>query len=123
MDLLTAILITVIILANSAGDVLITRGMKRVGEISTLNPGELLRIAGRVLINGDFLFGLFFLAVGFFSFLAVLAWAEMSLVVPATSMVYVFSILGAKFVLKEEVGFLRWAGTFLVCAGVALICM
>jgi len=31
MDLLTAALITVIVIANSAGDVLITRGMKRVG--------------------------------------------------------------------------------------------
>lgn len=123
MDLLTAALITVIVIANSAGDVLITRGMKRVGEISTLNPRELLRIAWRVIVNGDFLFGIFFLTVGFFSFLAVLAWADMSLVFPATSMVYVFSIFGAKFVLKEEVGFKRWAGTFLVCAGVALICL
>ncbi len=32
----TAILIAVIVLADSAGDVLLTRGMKQVGEISTL---------------------------------------------------------------------------------------
>ncbi|NLI80501.1 MAG: EamA family transporter [Deltaproteobacteria bacterium] len=123
MDFLTVLMITVIVFANSAGDVLITRGMKRVGEISTLHPREILIVAGKVLLNRDFHLGIFFLAIGFFSFLAVLAWADMSLVVPATSIVYVFSILGAKFVLREEVTPLRWAGTVLVCAGVALICL
>ncbi len=102
---------------------MITRGMKRVGEISTLNPRELLTVTKTVIFNRDFHLGIFFLAVGFFSFLAVLAWADMSLVVPATSIVYVFSILGAKFVLREEVTLLRWAGTLFVCAGVFLICL
>lgn len=123
MDILTALMITVIVIANSAGDVLITRGMKRVGEISTLNPRELLTVTKTVIFNRDFHLGIFFLAIGFFSFLAVLAWADMSLVVPATSIVYVFSILGAKFVLREEVTLLRWAGTLFVCAGVFLICL
>jgi drug/metabolite transporter (DMT)-like permease len=123
MDLLTALMITVIVLSNAAGDVVITRGMKEVGEISTLDPRELVSIAGRVAVNRHFLLGVFFLAIGFFSLLAVLAWADMSLVVPATSVVYVFSILGAKFVLKEHVSCLRWVGTLFVCAGVALICL
>jgi transporter family protein len=117
----TVILIAVIVLADAAGDVLITRGMKQVGEVSTINPRVLLSIAHKVLMNKSFLSGILFFAVTFFSFLTVLSWADLSLVFPATSLVYVVSTLGAKFILKETVTFQRWAGILLVCLGVALV--
>lgn len=116
----TAVMIAIIVLADSAGDVLITKGMKQVGEISTIKPKELLSIGRRVLSNRNFLSGIFFMAVTFFSFLTVLSWADLSLVFPATSLVYVISALGAKFILKETVSLQRWAGILLVCFGVAL---
>jgi transporter family protein len=116
----TAVMIALIVFADSAGDVLITKGMKEVGEISTIKPKELLSIARRVLSNRNFLSGIFFMAVTFFSFLTVLSWADLSLVFPATSLVYVVSTFGAKFILKEAVSLQRWAGILLVCLGVAL---
>jgi drug/metabolite transporter (DMT)-like permease len=117
----TAVLIAMIVLADSAGDVLLTMGMKQVGEISTIHPRALLNIGRKVITNRNFLFGLFFLAVTFFSFLIVLSWADLSLVFPAKSLVYVASTLGAKFILGETVSFQRWAGISLVCLGVFLI--
>jgi drug/metabolite transporter (DMT)-like permease len=116
----TAILIAVIVLADAAGDVLLTRGMKQVGEVSTASPRVLLSMARQALTNRSFISGILFFAVTFFSFLTILSWADLSLVFPATSLVYVVSTLGAKFVLKETVSFQRWAGIFLVCLGVAL---
>jgi transporter family protein len=116
----TAVVIAMIVLADSAGDVLITKGMKQVGEISTIKPKELLSIVRRILSNRNFLSGIFFMAVTFFSFLTVLSWADLSLVFPATSLVYVISALGAKFILKETVSLQRWTGILLVCLGVAL---
>lgn len=121
--MVTALMITIIVLSNAAGDVLISRGMKSIGEVSTLSPRKLLTIGLQVITNKDFLLGVFSLAVSFFSFLAVLTWADMSFVVPATSVYYVVSILGAKFILGEQISRLRWAGTVLVCVGVALICL
>ncbi|MCE5245109.1 MAG: EamA family transporter [Syntrophobacteraceae bacterium] len=121
--MITALMVVVIVLSNAAGDVLITRGMKQVGEVATLRPMELLRIAGHVLVNRNFLLGVLSLTVSFFSFLAILTWADLSFVVPATSIVYVVSILGARFFLKEQINGLRWTGTILVCLGVALVCM
>jgi len=121
--MMTVFMIVLIVLSNAAGDVYITKGMKQVGEVSTLNPRELLAIAKRVATNGNMLLGIFCLAVSFFSFLTILTWADMSFVAPATSSVYVVAILGAKFVLMERIDTLRWAGTFLICVGVALICM
>jgi len=117
----SAILIAVIVFADSAGDVFLTKGMKQVDEITTLNPGILLTMAKRVVTNENFLCAIFFFAITFFSFLTVLSWADLSLVFPATSLVYVISTLGAKFILKETVTFQRWAGILLVCLGVALV--
>jgi drug/metabolite transporter (DMT)-like permease len=116
----TVILIAVIVLADSAGDVLLTRGMKQVGEISTLRWRELLAIARKVLSNRSFLSAIFFISVTFVSFLTVLSWADLSLVFPATSLIYVVSTLGARFILGETVTLERWAGILLVCFGVAL---
>ncbi len=116
----TAIMIAIIVLTDTAHDVLLTRGMKQVGGISTIKPKELLSIAGRVARNGSFLSGFFFTVIYFFSFLAVLSWADLSLVFPATALVYVTGTLGARFVLRETVTLQRWTGTFLVCLGVAL---
>ena len=119
--MMTLLMILSIVLSSSAGEVFITRGMKQVGEISTLRLRTLLAIATKIFINKNFLAGVFFMAVSFFSFLAVLSWAEMSFIVPATSLGYVVSTIGAKFILQERVNPLRWAGTLLVCVGAALV--
>jgi len=116
----TAILIAMIVLADSAGDVFLTKGMRQVGKISALNPRAILTIGGRVISNRSFLSGIFFMAITFVSFLIVLSWADLSLVFPAKSLVYVLSTLGAKFFLDETVTFQRWTGIVLVCLGVAL---
>ncbi len=116
----TVIVIAVIVLADAAGDVLITKGMKQVGEVTTFNLRALLSMARRVVHNRSFLSGIFFMAVTFFSFLTVLSWADLSFVFPATALVYVAGTLGAKFILRETVTLQRWAGILLVSLGVAL---
>ncbi len=121
--MITALMVLIVVFSNAAGDVLLTRGMKNIGDISAVSPLDWLRVAGRIASNTDFLAGVFFLAVSFFSFLAVLSWADLSFVIPATSIFYVVAILGAKFVLKEEINRMRWAGALLVCLGVAMVCI
>jgi drug/metabolite transporter (DMT)-like permease len=118
---ITALLIALVVLGGSIGDVFITRGMKQIGEISTIRPLELVRVAGRALSNPSFLAGLLFMAVSYFSFLAALARADLSLVLPATSISFVVTTIGAKLFLKEHISVSRWAGILLVCLGVALI--
>jgi drug/metabolite transporter (DMT)-like permease len=119
--MMTALMISIVVLGGSAGDVFITKGMKQIGEISTLHLGKLASIASRVVTNRNFLIGIFFMACSFFAFLAVLSWADLSFVLPATSLSFVITTVGAKLVLKEEISRMRLAGTLLVCLGVALI--
>jgi ceramide glucosyltransferase len=121
--MLTALMVLMVVLSNSAGDVLLTRGMKQTGDVSAVKrrkiPATIRRIAG----NPNVLLGVACLAVSFFSFLTVLSWANLSFVVPATAIVYGVTVLGARFFLKEQIDPVRWAGTLLVCLGVALVCL
>jgi bacterial/archaeal transporter family protein len=117
----TAFMILIIVLSTSAGEVLIAKGLKQVGEISTLNPGLLVRLGWRIMMNSNVLQGVLSMAVSFLAFLTVLSWENLSYTVPATSLSYVMSTLGAKFVLKERINRYRWVGTVLVGFGILLI--
>src|SRR4051794_22848701 len=107
----TAVAILIIVLSTSGGDVLITKGLKHEREISAPSIRGLVLLGRKVLTNKYFLAGLFLMAVSFFSFLAVLSWADLSFTVPATSLSYAFTTIGAKFILKEKISRLRWTGT------------
>jgi drug/metabolite transporter (DMT)-like permease len=117
----TALALSIVILAGSLGDVCIAKGMKRVGAISTLRLRALAVIGTSMVRNAAFLLGLLCMAISFGAFLAVLAGADLSFIVPATSLSFVVSTLGAKWLLKERINRLRWIGTLLVCVGVALL--
>ncbi|HYA43834.1 MAG TPA: bacteriohopanetetrol glucosamine biosynthesis glycosyltransferase HpnI [Syntrophobacteraceae bacterium] len=121
--MLTAFMVLMVVFSNAAGDVFLTRGMKQVGDVSVLGTIQLFQTIKRIVSNLNFVLGVACLAVSFFSFLTVLSWANLSFVVPATAIVYVVTVLGAKFFLGEQIDSMRWAGTFLVCLGVALICL
>ena len=114
----SALMIAIIVLSASAGDLLMTRTMKQSGEVER---GRIWTVAKRVLTNKNFALSLILMAIAFFSFLAILSWENVSFIIPATSLEYVISTLGARFVLKERITPLRWMGTLLVCVGVAMI--
>ena len=121
--MLTAFMVLMIVFSNATGDVFLTKGMKQVGDVSAIGAIQLFQTIKRIAGNLNFVLGVVCLAVSFFSFLTVLSWANLSFVVPATAIVYVVTVLGAKFFLKEQIDGMRWAGTLLVCFGVALVCM
>jgi drug/metabolite transporter (DMT)-like permease len=61
------------------------------------------------------------MAVSFFAYLGLLTIAELSFAVPVTAVTYVLETILAKYILKEHVNRLRWAGASLVICGVALV--
>ena len=115
------VLVGIIALCNTLGDVLNTAGMKRQGEVEDLRPQSLLRMVGRILRNPLVLGGLLSLAVSLFALLSLLSIATVSFAVPATALSYLLETLLAKYVLKEDVRGRRWAAAILVAAGVALL--
>jgi drug/metabolite transporter (DMT)-like permease len=117
----TWLAVLILSLADTSGNIFLTRGMKQVGEVSTLRLAELLRIGRRAVSNPALLFGIFSMAIAFFCLLALLSWDNLSFVLPATALGPAFSVLGAKYMLKEQVSPARWFGTIFICLGVALI--
>jgi drug/metabolite transporter (DMT)-like permease len=53
--------------------------------------------------------------------MGLLTITDLSFAVPATAVTYVLETVLAKYVLKEHVNGLRWAGASLVICGVALV--
>jgi len=117
----TALMVTIIVFGTAASDVLIARGVRQVKRLSVFKLSEITVIARRILSNVSLLSGVLMAAASFFAFLIVLSWADLSLVLPATSLSYVIATVGSKIILRERINRLRWTGTFFVCAGVALI--
>ncbi|HET7208757.1 MAG TPA: EamA family transporter [Terriglobales bacterium] len=115
------ILVGIIALCNTVGDVLNTAGMKRQGEVEDLSSRSLFRMIGRIFRNPLVLGGLGALAVSFFALLSLLSISNVSFAVPATAISYLLETLLAKYVLKEDVRWRRWAAAFLVAGGVALL--
>jgi drug/metabolite transporter (DMT)-like permease len=114
-------LVGIIVLCNTFGDVLNTMGMKRHGEVDDLRPRHLLHLAWRILRNHYVLGGLACLALSFFALLALLSISNVSFAVPATAIGYLLETLLAKYILKEDIHWRRWAGASLVAFGVLLI--
>lgn len=115
------ILVGIVVLCNTFGDVLNTAGMKRYGEVDDLKPRTLLRMAVSILRNPLVLGGLGCLAVSFFALLGLLSISNVSFAVPATAIGYLLETLLAKYILKEDVHWRRWAGATLVACGVLML--
>jgi multidrug transporter EmrE-like cation transporter len=116
-----ALMLVVLVLGSTAGEIAITHGMKATGEPARLRPKAVLQFLGRALGNGWFWAGVPLMALSFYSLLLLLSWEPISFVIPASAMSYAVGTFGAKYILGEEVSVARWAGVVLVCAGVALV--
>jgi drug/metabolite transporter (DMT)-like permease len=115
--------ILMIVIASVAGDVLISRAMKHIGDLGELRQQNgLLHVVRRVLASGSFLLGLACMACAFFSLLFALSWADVSLVGPASaSLTFIANAFAARIFLREHVDRRRWTAALLVAAGVALV--
>ena len=116
-----ALFIAIDVLAGTSGELAMTRAMKNIGEVHHFTPRAILAVMGRAFRQGWMWIGFALMALSFLALLALLSWADVSFVVPATALSYVVGALGARFFLGERVSGLRWLGVLLVCAGVALV--
>ena len=115
--------ILVVVLSSSAGDVLLSRAMKKIGDLGALRRRRGLKFVGLlVLRNRYFLLGVVCMAISFYSLLFGLSWNDVSLIGPAAaSLTFVANAFAAKIFLHEHVDRRRWAAALLVAAGVVLM--
>jgi drug/metabolite transporter (DMT)-like permease len=101
----------------SAGDSMLSRGMKDIGHISISRLQDLILALRNPWIVG----GIVLLLAFFAAYMTALSWADLTYVLPATSLGYVLLALIAKFVLHEQVTLLRWLGIGLIAIGVSFV--
>jgi len=117
----TFIVLFIAICAQTLGDVSLTKGMKSIGEVSTLNPVELFNIGQQVFTNPLIWLGVLLLGLFFGLYLAALSWADLSFVLPVTSFGYAMNAFMAWRFIGEHVSITRWIGTIIICVGVATV--
>jgi drug/metabolite transporter (DMT)-like permease len=117
MTLRKYLVLGVVTLASAFGDISLAIGMKRLGPVSLSHPGALLSALRTPWVLG----GILLLLVFFASYLTALSWADLTFVLPATSLAYVAVALLSKFWLHEQISPARWLGVALITAGVGFV--
>lgn len=112
-------LILLIVFSSSTGDVLCAKGMSQGGELE-ISLSKIGTIFCYIVTRRLVILGWFCYAVAFFSMLALLSIAPLSIAVPATALSFVLDTIGARFLLHEHVPWKRWLGVLCVTAGVIL---
>jgi drug/metabolite transporter (DMT)-like permease len=91
--------------------------MKQAGRISPHHPLSLIL----AVVNPWVAVGILLLLAFFASYMNALSWADLTYVLPATSLGYVLLALVARFALHEQVSPLRWLGIALISGGVGFV--
>ena len=99
------------------GDTLLAIGMKRLGPVSLAHPSPLVHAVATPYVALGIT-----LLIGFFaSYLTALSWADLTYVLPTTSIGNVVIALLSRFWLHEQISASRWVGILLITIGVGFV--
>jgi len=111
------LVLAVVTLASALGDTALAVGMKRLGPVPVSHPAALLA----ALRTPWVLAGIVLLLIWIGCYMTALSWADLTFVLPATSLAYVAVALLSRFWLHEQISPLRWLGIALITAGVGFV--
>ncbi len=111
------LILAIVALTGAFGDTFLDIGMKRVGPVPVSHLSLLI-----AALRTPWILGGIGLLLGFFaSYLTALSWADLTFVLPATSLGYAVVALLSRFWLHEQVSPARWIGVLLITAGVGFV--
>jgi uncharacterized membrane protein len=103
----------VVVASNVCGNYFLKSGMP--AELAT--PLDYITVLFRPTVT----LGVLLLILWLASRMALLSWADLSYVLPVTSIGYVLVAIAGKVLLHEQISAKRWAGIALIMMGVALV--
>ena len=112
-----------VVLFSTLGNVLMSRGMKDVGQV-TLQRWTTIFSA---LLNPWVAIGTILLICFLTTYMAALSWADLTYVLPATSVSYILVALLGQFFMPvlgsaaEKIDLTRWAGIVLITIGLGFV--
>ncbi len=113
--------ILLMVMGDSAGDIFMAKGMKKIGKVGLAPVPQMLKLLGRIITSPLILTGIVCYAISFSTFLSLLSWADISLIRPVTAIGYMVSLLGAKYFLQEKITPGRLLGVIVITIGVGVI--
>jgi len=114
----TRLFAAIVILSNAFGNFSLKWGMDRQAVL-TLSPLDYIR----AILSPWVMLGISLLVLWLLTRMALLSWADLSYVLPITSLGYVANALMGRFFLSEQITPQRWAGTLLIVGGTVLVGM
>lgn len=103
------------------GNVLLGKGMKRVGEVSVGSPAQILHTLITIFSTTAIWMGIASLLTFLLTWMLVLSWADYTFVQPSTSISYGMVALLSHFLLREVISPVRWLGVLIICLGVLIV--
>lgn len=119
LKLILLILIHDTILAS--GQTFIKQAMNTLGDVDMRSFKGILYFIKFCVTRTKIWAGFSLNTVSFMFWLVILSIADLSLAYPLDSLHYIVAAFLAKFTLKENIGWLRWAGILLVVLGVSVV--
>jgi uncharacterized membrane protein len=106
---------------ESAGVILLKKGMTHIGDMNGYTAAEILRVAKAGVTSPQILLGVFFEALFFGCLLILMSKSDISFLWPLTALSFVFATFAAIWFLGEQVSAARWLGVVLIMIGAAFI--
>lgn len=117
LDLKTKLLTLLVVLADVSGNFTMSWGLKHQSGLFGVSPLVYLRL----IFNPWVVLGTTLLLVWLLSRMILLGWADLSYVLPITSLSYVCNELTGHYLLGEQIAWPRWTGTLMITAGAAVV--
>jgi len=131
----TVIIMVIAVTAVTIGDLFMSQAMRELGplELVTLGPWwagelkvsslllEIYELGWLIFTQGKVWVAIIFMLTFLVLWMVALSWSDLTFVMPLTALTYVFNAILVGPFLGEEVTPLRWFGTLLIAAGVALV--
>lgn len=117
----TSALAILSVVIATAGQLFLRAGMSRVGYIGRAELSRPMNLLLTVAKTPQVVAGLGFFVLSAASWLLVLSRVPLSFAYPFVGLTYILTTLFSKFVLKEQIPLLRWAGIFLIVAGIVTV--
>jgi uncharacterized membrane protein len=117
IDLKTKLLTAFVVITNVLGNFSMSWGMKHQAADLGLSPLAYIRL----IFTPWVLLGTALLILWLLSRMTLLGWADLSYVLPMTSIGYVMSAVLGKLFFGEQVTWQRWLGTVFIVAGIIFV--
>ena len=109
------------LLCESAGVVLLKKGIMQIGDVQSYTTSEILRVVKSGLTSQTIWLGIFFEAIFFIGLLVLMAESDVSFLWPLTGLSFVFATFSAMWFLNEHVSPVRWIGVAFIVIGAGFI--